>query len=112
MGETRIGGAQGFAQFLAGHGVAHEGRDHFFRDLDIGKPGESGDVGRRQGRPVLRHIESAVGCEARQQHIREIPRRRFPARGNVAHDVPCPDDEAALVSWLAGGAKRPGDPEG
>ena len=86
VGEAGIGLlAHGRCRSAGGDLVAGEGADHAGGDLGVGHGREGRDLGRRNLRPVLGHIEAAVGREAAQHGVDEAHVRRLPAGGDVAH---------------------------
>ena len=55
------------------------------RGLGIGQTGEPFQVRRREGRPCLRDIESAVAGEARQEYVFETEFRGLAPGADIAH---------------------------
>ena len=85
MGEAAIGLAAHLGEVGLVDLIFSEGADHPGGDLGVGHVGEAGDLGGRNLRPGLGHIEAAVGGQAAQHSVHKAHVWRLPARGNVPH---------------------------
>src|SRR5262249_3461542 len=88
MAERAIGLAGHAGEVVLRNGVTDKRPDHIDRDLGIGPPGEAHDRLAVELRPRLRHIETTVAGQTREQHVDEAERRSLATGGNVTHGPP------------------------
>ena len=85
MGEGGVGLGADVVDGLASQFVAGEARQDLGGDLGVGTAGEGGDLFGGELRPLFRHVEPAVGGEARQHRVDKADRRGAPPCGDVPH---------------------------
>ena len=86
MGETAIGRRRtARVSCFAGQAVADERGHDPDGDIDIGQPGQIGDLGLGQARPDLGHIKATVGGKPRQRRAAEIEDGRRAPGADITH---------------------------
>ena len=96
--KTGIGGFDIGFQLGGAEGIAHKAAENFKGDMLVGLAGEGGDFVTGKLRPGGRHIQAAIGRQARQQHLREIGARSLAAGGN---EMRCVGHEACFRGEVA-----------
>ncbi|OHB33739.1 MAG: hypothetical protein A2882_05470 [Phenylobacterium sp. RIFCSPHIGHO2_01_FULL_70_10] len=87
VGEGGVGLVAHRVDDVAGDLLAGEARQHLGGDVGVGLAAEARDFLAAEARPGLRHIEAAVGGQAREDRIHKADRRGLTPGGDVPHQL-------------------------